>query len=194
MSNEYLGLAGAVLAALIGALVLLIISRTTAEKIQENYAADKLAEAKRDVFLGLVDHWMDYLMIVNTFGINPQKEYREAVFQATKDLVSSLHKSSFISEPNTKKEVMLFSLNFSRKNLELSKITNDWYELEEQDRCDLNYKLFQILDGLGAEALVLQNLLRTELGINNDPKIDSFLSLKQKEFVSEMEQSLLGTK
>lgn len=194
MSNEYLGLAGAVLAALIGALVLLIISRTTAEKIQENYAADKLAEAKRDVFLGLVDHWMDYLMIVNTFRINPQKEYREAVFQATKDLVSSLHKSSFISEPNTKKEVMLFSLNFSSKNLELGKITNDWYELEEQDRRDLNYKLFQILDGLGVEALVLQNLLRTELGINNDPKIDAFLSLKQKEFVSEMEQSLLGTK
>ncbi|OTG73411.1 hypothetical protein B9T23_13755 [Acinetobacter terrae] len=188
MAEEWVNFWGVIAAAFIGALALL----ATATMVQGNFKADKLAEAKRDVFLGLVDHWMDYLMVVNTFRTNPQEEYREAIFHATKNLVSSLHKSSFISKPKTKKEVVLFTLNFTKKNIELNRIVNDWYGLKEQDQRDLNYKLFQILDGIGYEALDLQNLLRTELGITNHPKIDSFLLGKQKEFAAEIKKILLG--
>lgn len=188
MIEDYLSFAGAFVAALIGAFVLLYIARTTAETVQDNYKADKLAEAKRDIFLSLVDHWMNYLLVVNSFRIYESEEYGKIVFQANKDLVSSLHKSSFISKPNTKKAVMLFTFNFSKKNLDLSQIINNWYNSQEHDL----HILFQILEGLGYEALDLQNLLRTELGIDNDPQIDSFLLEKQKEFASEMKRILFN--
>ena len=188
MAEEYLSFWGAIAGALIGAFALFRIARKTAGNVYENFKSDKLVEAKRDIFLSLVDHWMNYLMVVNTFRVNPQEEYGKAIFQATKDLVSSLHKSNFISEPKTKKEVMLFTLDFSRKNLELSKITNNWYSSQEQDLCNL----FEILERLGDQALDLQNLLRTELGIANDPEIDSFLLEKQKEFSHDMKHILFN--
>lgn len=190
MAEEWVNFWGLIAAAAIGALALYFIAKITAEQVQGNFKADKLAEAKRDIFLNLVDHWMDYLMVVNTFRVNPKEEYGKAVFQATKYLVSSLHRSSFISDPKTKKEVMLFTFNFTKKNIAISKITNSWYDQQEQDLHKLQYNLFQILDDLGNEALDLQNLLRTELGITNDPQIDSFLLEKQKEFISEVKKIL----
>lgn len=188
MIQDYLSFAGAFLAALIGAWVLIHIARSTAEKVQENYKADKLAEAKRDIFLGLVDSWMNYLLVINSFRIYDLEEYGKIVLQANKDLVSSLHKASFISKPETKKEVMLFTFDFSRKNIEISKIIRNWYQSQEADLPEL----FQILEDLGYQSLDLQNLLRTELGITNNPQIDSFLLDKQKEFFSEIKKILFG--
>lgn len=182
-----IGFAGTLLGALIGALALLVTVRKTAEKVHDNFRADKLAEAKRDIFLNLVDRWMNYLMVVNSFKIKPQDEYRGDIFQATKDLISSLHKSSFISAPKTKKEVMLFTFNFTKKNIEQTQIINNWYH---SPNAELQYELFLILDKLAKDALDLQNLLRGELGIKNDPQIDLWLSEKQKEFFSEMKSVL----
>lgn len=182
-----IGFAGTVLGALIGALALLVTVRKTAEKVHDNFKADKLAEAKRDIFLNLVDRWMNYLMVVNSFKIKSQDEYRGDIFQATKDLLSSLHKSSFISAPKTKKEVMLFTFNFTKINIEQTQIINNWYH---SPNVELQYELFLILDKLAKDALDLQNLLRVELGIKNDPQIDLWLSEKQKEFFSEMKSVL----
>ena len=96
MAEEWVNFWGLIAAAAIGALALYFIAKITAEQVQGNFKADKLAEAKRDIFLNLVDHWMDYLMVVNTFRVNPKDEYGKAVFQATKYLVSSLHRLSLI--------------------------------------------------------------------------------------------------
>ena len=189
MAEEWVNFWGVIAAASIGALALIV----TAIKVQGNFKADKLAEAKRDVFLSLVDHWMDYLLVVNTFRHIPEDEYRKAIFQATRELVSSLHRSSFISDPKTKKEIMLSTFNFTMKNLEIRQIVDRWYAPQEQDLHNLQYSLFQILDGLGNEAIALQNLLRLELGITNDPQIDLFLLEKQKEFISEVKRVLFHT-
>lgn len=189
MAEEWVNFWGVIAAASIGALALIV----TAIMVQGNFKADKLAEAKRDVFLSLVDHWMDYLLVVNTFRHIPEDEYRNAIFQATRDLVSSLHRSSFISDPKTKKELMLSTFNFTKKNIEISQIVDRWYDPQEQDLHNLQYNLFQILDGLSYEVLALQNLLRTELGINNDLEIDSFILGKQKVFAAEIKKVLLGS-
>lgn len=184
--------AGAVVGALIGAVALFIIAQTTASQVQENFKADKLAEAKRDVFLKLVDSWMSYLLNVNSFRIQKFDEYRSIIFQSNKELVSSLHKSSFISDPETKKVIMEFTIYFSLENLKLTSLIFAWFNPDDENRSDLEYKSMMILEDLGNKALSLQNKLRSELGIKNDPEIDLYLDKIQKDFANEMKRFLFN--
>jgi hypothetical protein len=191
MAEEWVNFWGVIVAALIGALTLLL----TATMVQGNFKADKLAEAKRDVFLKLVDSWMSYLLNVNSFRIQEVNEYRNIIFQSNKELVSSLHKSSFVSDPATKKEIMEFTIYFSLENLKLNSLIFAWFNPDEKNRSDLEYKSMMILEDLGNRALSLQKKLRCELGVKNDPEIDLYLEKIQKDFANEMKQYLFsGTK
>ncbi|MEG0031748.1 hypothetical protein [Acinetobacter sp.] len=189
-----IGFAGTLLGALIGALALLVTVRKTAEKVHDNFRADKLAEAKRDVYLELVDAWMIFILDINSFRIMPEKDFHIVFFQSNKRLVSSLHKSSFISEPVTKKEIMDFTFELSLKTKSISVAIRSWYENDGQDRVPEEQLLINLMEDLGFKALNLQNKLREELGIINDQKIDEYIFNRQVVFSRQIKTQLFNSR
>lgn len=189
MSDGYLSFWGAIIAALLGALVLIRIARKTAETVQDNYKAEKLIEAKRDIYLDLIDRWMNYLFEINSFRINSIDDYSNKFFQANKELVSSLHKSSFISEPKTKLLVMDLVFDLTLKNNDIYLLVKNWYGIKS-NRNDVEKSILKISEELGDKAQKLQIILREELGIKNDEAIDVKINEMKNTFVKSSNSGL----
>lgn len=187
-----ISLAGTLLAALIGALTLFIIARITAAKVHENFRADKLAEAKRDVYLNLVDSWMKYLLDFNSFRIREFEEHKMVVFQAHQELISAMHKSSFISEPITKKEIIEFSIEFSKQSFILAEELRGWYQNRNICAISEEKNIMDCLESLALKVTGLQIKLRQELGINNDKEVDNYIYNLQMQFSRDLRQKLFG--
>lgn len=78
-------------AAVIGGAFLLASILFTAQFTLKAHKIDKLAEAKRDVYLQLVRKWQNFMMAVFSF-INLNKDtYIENYSLALKELIASLH-------------------------------------------------------------------------------------------------------
>lgn len=169
----------------VGAYVLMrSIKRTTNDAITL-HKADKLAEAKRDIFLSFVDCWINYLLVINSFRVNLKDDYFKMVFQANRDLVSSLHKSSFISDSETRKAIMDFTFHQTEQNIKLTQITIDWFS-ESGNKNEILSNVMIIAGDLGDRAIILQDLLRNELGIKSDSNIDACINKRQEQFASKM--------
>lgn len=192
MPEIYISLAGTLFTALIGALTLLIIARVTAAKVHENFRADKLAEAKRDAYLNLIDCWMRYLLDFNSFRIRDTEAHRMILFQSNQELISAMHKSSFISEPTTKKEIIEFSIEFSKQSFMLGDALRGWYQNKDTGAISEEKIIMDCLEGLGLKAMSLQTKLREELGINNNKEIDDHILALQMQFSKEVRQKLFG--
>lgn len=173
---------GALIAAIVGALALFYIAFKTAEKVQIDLKAEKLAEAKRDIYLNLVDCWMRYLLDVNSFRVNSIEEYWHNIFQTHKELVSSLHRSSFISEPETKLAVMDFTFDLILKHGDICGLVDNWYKVEA-NRHGVERSILKITEDLANKAQELQIALRGELGIKNDQAIDAEIIEMKNTFV-----------
>lgn len=171
MAEEWVNFWGLIAGAVIGAFALYFIAKITATQVQGNFKAEKLAEAKRDIYLDLVDSWMNYLLDINSFRMNSTEEYWHNAFQANKELVSSLHRSSFISEPKTKLAVMDLTFDLALKHRDICDLVDIWYKVET-NRHGVEGCILKITDDLANKAQKLQIALRDELGIKNDQAID----------------------
>lgn len=180
------------LGALVGAIVIIFSVYLTALFTLRAHKADKLAEAKRDVYLELIDAWMSFILDINSFRILSKEDFQGVFFQSNKKLVSSLHKSSFISEPDTKKEIMDFTFELSLKTKSISVAIKNWYEIDGQDQIQEEQFLITLMEDLGFKALDLQNKLREELGIVNDKKIDKYILDRQVDFSRQIKIQLFN--
>lgn len=192
MPDIYISLVGTLLAAIIGALTLLFIAHVTTTKVHENFRADKLAEAKRDAYLNLIDCWMRYLLEFNSFRIRDIESHRMILFQSSQELISAMHKSSFISEPTTKKEIIEFSIEFSKQSFILAKALGTWYQNKDTGAISDEKIIMDCLESLGLKAMSLQIKLREELGINNNEEIDDQILDLQMQFSKNVRQKLFG--
>lgn len=181
-------------AAAIGGLFLLASILITAKATLNAHKADKLAEAKRDVYLNLVRKWQNYLMAANSFrNFEKRKDFNENYSLALTELIAALHEASFISNPLTKEKLFDFTMQFT---LDLSKINDcfdEWYVPEDNgNRLKIIINLMDILKIYGLKALDLQKELRKEMGLPEDEMVNQRIMKKQEKFAEKIKSKLLG--
>lgn len=191
-----IGFAGTLLGALIGALALLVTVRKTAEKVHDNFRADKLAEAKRDAYLNFIRKWQNILM-VSSYYLNFEKsEFNEIHSIAWAELIGSLHEASFISNPSTKEKIMEFTFKISEDLIQIKDFHSQWYSISESEIApkpsEIILGIMEILDTQGLQALELQRFLRAEIGLVEDEDVDQRILQLQKKFADKVKEKLLS--
>ncbi|MGE8544277.1 MAG: hypothetical protein ACN6NS_08225 [Acinetobacter johnsonii] len=189
-----IGLAGTLLGALIGALALLVTVRKTAEKVHDNFRADKLAEAKRDAYLNFIRKWQNILM-VSSYYLNLKKsEFNEIHSKAWAELIGSLHEASFISNPSTKEKIMEFTFKISEDLFQIKDFHNQWYLLSESEIAlkpsEIILGIMEILDTQGLQALELQKFLRNEIGLIEDDEVEQRIMKLQKKLAEKVKRMI----
>lgn len=186
------------LGALLGAIVLICSIKITAKNTLEAHKVDKLAEAKRDIYLELVKSWFDFLLVFNKYQVIKEnkdlkiqmEEYFENLKLSFSDLTTVLHQSSFISEPLTKEKILDFTMKLTEDYFYLNKQVSRYY-LIEKERDDLSIQLMELMDKYGLECLELQKDLRIEIGISEDEEVNLRILNKQKEFAARVKRRIL---
>lgn len=183
------GVIATIFAALIGAGALIYIFNKTSKDVHNNFKADKLAEAKRDEYLGLVSQFQKYLFSIYSFKLLDQQEYLLKVLHEYQVLNTLLRRCTLISEPKTKLKIMNLVIKIALNFKESISTVKAWYifspSLEESDKkhkVQLDLEIFYLMRDLGDEGLALERLLRDELNVVNDSQIDSEIEIMMREF------------
>lgn len=180
-------------AAVLGGIFLLGSIWLTVKSTLQAHKADKLAEAKRDVCLELVQNWYNFLSTLNSYQSIEEKEAYNANYQDTlTKLLSSLHKSSFISDPKTKELILDFTMDLTKSNFKIMELINNWYaiEIDQAHKVNVIFELMDIANPIGLRAMELQISLRKELGLNDDDVINQRILKKQKDFAEDVKKML----
>jgi hypothetical protein len=180
-------------AAVLGGIFLLGSIWLTVKSTLQAHKADKLAEAKRDVCLELVQNWYNFLSTLNSYQSIEEKEAYNANYQDTlTKLLSSLHKSSFISDPKTKELILDFTMDLTKSNFKIMELINNWYaiEIDQAHKVNVIFELMDIANLIGLRAMELQISLRKELGLNDDDVINQRILKKQKDFAEDVKKML----
>lgn len=157
------------------------------------YKADKLAEAKRDVYLELVQDWQSFLMDLSSYQSIELKENFLLKFQESlAKVLGSLHKASFISDPFTKEKVLDFTMEFSKTNFGIRALIEQWYKAAEEsdERKIVVIELMDLLNPVALQAMNLQIILRDELGLKENKLVNDRILEKQKEFAKDIKEKL----
>ncbi|UGQ31490.1 hypothetical protein [Acinetobacter calcoaceticus] len=171
-------------AAVIGGVFLLASIFFTAQFTLKAHKIDKLAEAKRDVYLELVRKWQNFMMVVFSF-INVNKDtYIENYSLALKELIASLHETSFISDPLTKEKVLDFTMQLTEDLFKIRSYSQQFYDFEgnEAERLRIQIEMMDFMRDYGIKALDLQRELRIEIGLKEDEVINKRILKKQQKF------------
>lgn len=189
-----IGFAGTLLGALVGALALLVTVRKTAEKVHDNFRADKLAEAKRDAYLNFIRKWQN-ILIVSSYYLNLKKsEFNEIHSLAWAELIGSLHEASFISNPSTKEKIMEFTFKISEDLIIIKDFHNQWYSLTESEIAikpsEIILGIMELLDTQGLQALELQKFLRAEIGLAENEGVDQRIMQLQNKFADKVKRKI----
>lgn len=183
------GVIATIFAALIGAGALIYIFNKTSENVHNNLKADKIAEAKRDEYLGLVSQLQKYIFSIYSFKLSKQKQYLSKVLYEYQILNTLLRRCTLISEPKTKLKIMNLVIKITLNFKEIIPNVMDWYsfsqsleETDKKERVQLDIKIFHLMKVLGDEGLALELFLRDELNVINDPQIDSEIEIMMREF------------
>lgn len=181
----------AFIGALIGALALIGTVWFGAKSALNAHKADKLAEAKRDIYLELVRKWQNFLMSCNSYRILQREEFFEQLFLNVKELTASLHESSFISDPFTKEKIMIFTIRFGDSINVITSYFVTWYATSsKEDKDFISNEIYEFMDLFGLDALKLQVDLRRELGLPEDEEVNRRIFEMQKEFSARVKANL----
>lgn len=159
----------------------------------KGYKSDKLAEAKRDVYLELVQDWQNFLMALNSYQSIELKENYLVKFQESLSKVfGSLHKASFISDPITKEKILNFTMDLSKANFKFIEYIERWYTLDRSsnDRPQVILDFLDYVEPIGLNAMNLQITLRDELGLKEDDFVNQRILKKQKDFSKDIRDRL----
>lgn len=108
-------------AAIVSGGALLLSIWLTAKATLKAHKADKLAEARRDIYLELIRNWYSFILVYSSYtiiknnkDINSEKnDFKDRFVASYRQLTTSFHESSFISEPETKEKILDFTMQFS---------------------------------------------------------------------------------
>lgn len=189
------------LGALLGALVLICSIKITAKNTLEAHKVEKLAEAKRDIYLELVESWFNFLLVFNTYQNikdnikleTQMNEYFENFKSSFSGLITTLHQSSFISEPLTKEKILDFTMKLTEDYFYLNREVYRYFSIKEE-RDDISIQLLDFMDEYGLKCLELQKDLRLEIGISEDEEVNLRILNKQKEFAARVKCQILKTR
>lgn len=177
--------------ALLGALALIGTVWFGAKSAINAHKADKLAEAKRDIYLELVRKWQNFLMSCNSYRILKREEFFEQLFVNIKELTASLHESSFISDPFTKEKIMIFTIKFGDSISVITSYFATWYVTSsKEDKDFISNEIYEFMDLFGLDALKLQVDLRKELGLPEDEEVNRRIFEMQKEFSARVKANM----
>ncbi|MEI1687054.1 hypothetical protein V8P55_02070 [Acinetobacter baumannii] len=177
--------------ALLGALALIGTVWFGAKSALNAHKADKLAEAKRDIYLELVRKWQKFLITCHSYRILSDEEFFDEFFLIVKELTASLHESSFISDPNTKEKIMIFTIRFSDSLKVITLYFRNWYDAVSLEKKELiNNEIYEFTELFGLEALLLQTELRKELGLREDEEVNQRIFEMQKKFSARVKADL----
>jgi len=174
----------AVIGGIISGLALIISIKLTADSTLKAHKIDKLAEAKRDVYLDLVRKWQNFMMAVFSFISANKEVYEENFSLALTELIASLHEASFISDPLTKEKVLDFTMQLIEDLFKIKRYGTEFYEFEgnEPERMRIQIEVMDFMRDYGIKALDLQRELRIEIGLKEDEIVNQRIFKKQKEF------------
>ncbi|WP_228129045.1 hypothetical protein [Acinetobacter guillouiae] len=181
-----------IIGALIGALVLICSIKITARNTLKGFKADKLAEAKRDIYVELVASWQDFLLNINSYVNLDAESFFKNHQKALNVLIESLHKSSFISDPETREIVLDFTMELIESLFLINKSIVEWYGPHNNQERKIQIQ-FYILDQINERALKALNLLeilRKEMGLKNNEEISQRILEKQKRFAERIKARL----
>lgn len=181
-----------VLAALIGALVLIYSIRITAKITLKGFKADKLAEAKRDIFVELVASWQDFLLTINTYVNLDHEAFSKNYQKSLYVLIESLHKSSFISDPETREIVLDFTMELTESLFTINQSISKWYgsNSNSERRLQIQFKIMDQINHQALKALDLLEILRKEMGLKNNDEISQRILEKQKQYAERIKTRL----
>ncbi|KRI61209.1 hypothetical protein APC62_09905 [Acinetobacter pittii] len=177
--------------ALLGALALIGTVWFGAKSAINAHKADKLAEAKRDIYLELVRKWQKFLITCHSYRVLKDEEFFDEFFIIVKELTASLHESSFISDPNTKEKIMNFTIRFSDSLKVITLYFRNWYDAVSLEKKELiNNEIYEFTELFGVDALLLQSELRKELGLREDEEVNRRIFEMQKKFSARVKADL----
>ncbi|NNP69208.1 hypothetical protein A7P55_04880 [Acinetobacter sp. Ac_5812] len=167
------------LGALIGAIVLIISIRITARNTLNAHKLEKLAEAKRDMYVELIGEWHKYINIIYSYKLKEEQDFYNDLLKAHLDLNAILHKSSFISIPEIKLELIEAVTSLSIKFQKIVPLTSYWF-IYNQDvsnemrkkKMDVELEILRTMKSTAEKFLNLEIALRKELGVKNDLSIE----------------------
>lgn len=179
----------AVVGGVISGLALIISIKLTANSTLKAHKADKLAEARRDIYLNLIRNWYSFILVYGSYTIiknnedidSQKKEFKDRFMASYRQLTTSLHESSFISEPATKEKILDFTMQFSEDLFYLNDEIDRWYANPEE-RIKIQFELMDFMNQYGLKAMILQKDLRLEMGVNENEEINERILKKQKAF------------
>ncbi|WP_262439279.1 hypothetical protein [Acinetobacter lactucae] len=126
--------------------------------------------------------YSSYIIIKNNEDIDSQqKEFKDRFVASYRQLTTSLHESSFISEPETKEKILDFTMQFSEDFFYLNDEIVRWYANPEE-RMEIQFELMDFMNQYGLKAMDLQKDLRLEMGVNENEAINERILKKQKAF------------
>lgn len=184
--------------AIIGSLALIVSIWLGSYLGLKGYKTDKLAEAKRDVYLELVQDWQSFIMTLSSYqAIELKEAYLSDFRESLSKVLGSLHKASFVSDPSTKEKILEFSMDLSRANFKFRQFIERWYALDEgsPNRLQVLLEFLDYLNPIGLNAMKLQIILRNELGLKENDSINQRILNSQKDFAKETRdrlRSILG--
>lgn len=179
-------------AAVISSLGVLLSIFVAAKFTLNAHKADKLAEAKRDIYVELVASWQDFLLNINSFVNLDGESFFKNHQKSLNVLIESLHKSSFISDPETREIVLDFTMELIESLFLINKSIVEWYGPHSNQERKLQIQ-FYIIDQINERALKALNLLeilRKEMGLKNNDKINKRILEKQKQFAERIKARL----
>ncbi|WP_288384261.1 hypothetical protein [uncultured Acinetobacter sp.] len=181
----------AIVGSLIGGVILLVSILFTAKHTLKAHKSDKLAEAKRDVYLNLVSSWQDFIMSLNQYTRLDQESFIDQFGLSLTNLIAAMHQSSFISEPKTKERILDFMMELMDTIFTFREKVNDWYMSEDQsEKLKIQFEIMDMLNVEALKALKIQILLRNEMGLQENDEINKRISLKQTQFAQRMKDKI----
>lgn len=175
---------------LFGAIALIVSIWLGAKFTLSAHTADKLAEAKRDLYLELIHNWHNFLITVNSFRLESEKDFKNNLILSMQNTLACLHKSSFISESKTKEELMRFTFKYTEVLFEIQKLTIPWYQSNELDKKNIEIQLLEVTEVIALDAMEIEKLLRVELGILNDTTVDNRISIMQQDYAEKIKKKM----
>lgn len=185
------------ISAVIGAVVIIFSIMLTAKFTLKAHKAEKIAEAKRDIYLELISQWEKYISTCSSYKFRNRSEFYQDFLKEHLELNAIFHKSSFISSPKLKFEIMEVVASTTRKFKKIIPLISFWYDACEQNnedskikKIEINLEILRYMQSTASQMIKIESLLRDELGVINSVLIDEKISQKSIENYDLAEKSI----
>lgn len=185
------------LGAAVGAVAIIISIILTAKFTLKAHKAEKIAEAKRDVYLDLISQWEKYISTCYSYKFKEEKVFYQDFLKEHLELNAVFHKSSFVSSPELKLEILNVVSHASIKFQKLIPLISFWYdsgrEIDENSKkrkIEFELEILRYMQSNAEQMIKIEILLRNELGVKNDILIDEKIKQKSIENYDLAEQAI----